>query len=168
MGSSARLSSRCNATALPPDLHSGDRPSCWSRLRGRETCHRHDPGPLPTTSHRLLAQAAPICSGPSTGLLETPTAFEACSWPPTMLRKPSARALSAPLLPGFPSSAPLTPAGTTRTSGLAWPLPQGTILHGSSALSEPPLPLPENGTPESACPSQVKLFSVQSLAQTKG
>ena len=164
----ARLGSRCNATASPPDLHGGDRPSWGSRPRGRETCHRHDPGPLPTTSHHLLAQSAPVCSGLSTGLLETPTAFEVCSWPPTMFRKPSARALSAVLLPGFPSSAPLTQAGTTRASGLARPLPRGTILGGSLALSEPPLPLPENGAPESACSSRVKLFSVQSLAQTKG
>lgn len=50
-------------------------------------------------------------------------AFEAGSRPPTMFRKPSARVLSAVLPIGFPSSAPLTQAGTAGASGLARPLP---------------------------------------------
>ena len=56
VGGSAQLLLRCKSltTRLPRQGPAVP----WSLPRMRETCCRRDPGPLPTTSHRLLAWAA--------------------------------------------------------------------------------------------------------------
>lgn len=113
VGGSAQLRLQCKSfTTLPHAPHHGDHVSHWSLPRVSKTCHRHGPGPLPTTSRRLLAWLPSLLWSVNRSFGDTgPMAFEAGSWPLTMFQKSCAKALRAGLNPGFSPSAPLSQAG---------------------------------------------------------
>lgn len=120
-------------------------------------CHRHGPGLLPSISHHLLAQTAPVCSSVNRSFGDTgPTAFEAGSWPLIVFRETPAKALSSGLGPGFSPRAP--------RSSLSQPELQSWLitylLHYLKQIIEPPFGPLENGVHEST-PSRVQFSSAK-------
>lgn len=117
--------------------------SRWSLPRMREPCHRHGPGPLPTTSHRLLARAAPGCSGLSTGHLETLGQRPARQAPGPWPRCEAVPKPRAARVPGFSPSGHCSGPGSLSSSPAR--LPTCGMSSGSGWLSLSLLPLYKTG-----------------------